>query len=147
MCVYRMAHSQHDWNPGHSEEVMWQARPGLLGILNILQKIWCLPGDGQSLSDISTGVKNDGGMDLESIPKRYMDANKAGVIGRSLAIVGARQSSPNLSWGQYEWLRRMNVGNRDVGGEKQRMTSLFPDHRTAQTSGVTKTRIVGMIFG
>ena len=27
------------------------------------------------------------------------------------------------------------------------MTSLFPDHKTAETSGVTKARIVGMIFG
>lgn len=31
ICVYvcRMAPSQPDWNPGHSEEVMWQARPRL----------------------------------------------------------------------------------------------------------------------
>ena len=47
-------------------------------------------------------------------------SNKAGVIGRSLAIVGARQRSPNLTWGQYEWiLRRLNECNSDLGRESK----------------------------
>lgn len=83
---------------------------------------------------------------IQSILRQCIDANKAGATGRNLAVVGATQSSPNLSWGQYEWLRRMNLCNCDLGREKQKMT-LFPDHKTAQTSGVTKTRIVGMTFG
>lgn len=33
-----------------------------------------------------------------------MDGDKAEVTGRSLAMVGARQRSPNLSLGQYEWI-------------------------------------------
>lgn len=32
-----------------------------------------------------------------------MDGDKAGTTGGNHAVVGARQSGPNLSLGQYKW--------------------------------------------
>lgn len=63
--------------------------------------------------------------------------DKAGIMGGSLAVVGARQRGPNFSLGQCKCrLNRHNLVT--TWGEKLRMASLFSAHKTYSLAGLPR---------